>query len=307
MYWRTRTAPSIASKATRMETARRISRAASAPFACGVFESGFMGSWLPNSIFTEFHSRLLWYHISPNGQYSRYFRLLSRFGRGAGRRRRDRGRRPGRAVHAPEARSRVPGQGGGILPPGRGPPAGRPGLRRLLRQAAPQVRPPARDPPRVRAERVPILPEIHAGLAEAQALRAPGAGSRPQAQVSQAIHLHRAPRVACGECLLPFPVRGGGHPHPGRRRRVGHREPRHGTRKPDPADARAPVPTFAGAALFRLHLLLRIPGQFRRIQADGARALRRAYVRRVHPREDDRSEAGRLLPDGYVVLQLLPG
>ena len=40
----------------------------------------------------------------------------------------------------------------------------------------------------------------------------------------------------------------------------------------------AAFPAFARAALFRLHLLHRVQGQFRRIQADGARALWRAEI-----------------------------
>ncbi len=40
-----------------------------------------------------------------------------------------------------------------------------------------------------------------------------------------------------------------------------------------------PFPAFARPALFGLHLLHRLQGQFRRVQGDGARALRRAEIR----------------------------
>ena len=42
----------------------------------------------------------------------------------------------------------------------------------------------------------------------------------------------------------------------------------------------AAFPAFARAALFGVHLLHRLQGQFRRVQADGARPLRRAEIRR---------------------------
>ena len=51
---------------------------------------------------------------------------------------------------------------------------------------------------------------------------------------------------------------------------------------------------FARPALFRLHLLHRIQGQLRRIQADGARALWRAAIRADHFRQSDRPEGRRL-------------
>ena len=79
--------------------------------------------------------------------------VLSRQRRGAGRRRRDRRRGAGGAVHAARstirrfrhAPSSMPGRGGAD--------AGRSRLRRLLREAASQVRAAARDLPRLRAAR----------------------------------------------------------------------------------------------------------------------------------------------------------
>ena len=54
---------------------------------------------------------------------------------------------------------------------------------------------------------------------------------------------------------------------------------------------RSALSAFARAALFGVHGLLRIPHQFRRIQIDGPRALRRAEICRCHPRESARPES----------------
>ena len=52
--------------------------------------------------------------------------------------------------------------------------------------------------------------------------------------------------------------------------------------------------------------LLRLPGQLRRVQADGPRALRRAALRRPHPRRAARPARGRLVPAEHALLRL-PG
>ena len=49
------------------------------------------------------------------------------------------------------------------------------------------------------------------------------------------------------------------------------------------ADARAAFPALAGPALLGVHLLLRLQGQLRRVQADGPGPLRRADLRRPDP------------------------
>ena len=56
------------------------------------------------------------------------------------------------------------------------------------------------------------------------------------------------------------------------------------------------VPALARAALLGLHLLHRLQGQFRRVQGDGAGALRRAEICADDPRPPDRRQAGRLVP-----------
>ncbi len=108
--------------------------------------------------------------------------------------------------------------------------------------------------------------------------------------------LHRAPRVARRPRLLPLALRRGGDPHPRRRRGVGHGQLRRRPRQPHRAHPRAALPALARPALLGLHLLLRLQGQLRRVQADGAGALRRAALRRRDPREAHRPQGRRLLP-----------
>ena len=70
------------------------------------------------------------------------------------------------------------------------------------------------------------------------------------------------------------------------------------------ADRRASLPALARAALLGLHLLLRLQGELRRVQADGARPVRRAPLRPGHPRAPPRREGGRLVPDEPRLLRL---
>src|SRR6185295_7259911 len=64
--------------------------------------------------------------------------------------------------------------------------------------------------------------------------------------------LHRAPRVARGERVLPVTLRGRRHPHDGRGRRVGDEHRRRGPRQQDHAAERDPVPPLPGAPLLRV-------------------------------------------------------
>ena len=66
-----------------------------------------------------------------------------------------------------------------------------------------------------------------------------------------------------------------------------------------------PFPAFARPALFRLHLLHRLQGQFRRIQGHGARAIWRAAVRQDDPRRADRRSRGRLFRARSRLFRLL--
>ena len=70
----------------------------------------------------------------------------------------------------------------------------------------------------------------------AQAEAAPAARDATRAcggAYTQAVRLHRAPRVARRERVLPVAVRGGRDPHARRRRRVGDRQLRRRPRQPD--------------------------------------------------------------------------
>ena len=96
--------------------------------------------------------------------------------------------------------------------------------------------------------------------------------------------------------FYPVAVRRGGDPHHGRRRRVGDRR-RYGVGARQATCellARAALPALARPALLGVHLLHRLQGQLRRVQADGPGALRRAALRRTHPRPARRPEGGRL-------------
>ena len=66
-----------------------------------------------------------------------------------------------------------------------------------------------------------------------------------------------------------------------------------------------PLPAFARSAVFGVHLLHRIQGQFRRVQGHGARALWGAEVRGQDLRAPDRRQGRRIVPAGSVVLRLL--
>ncbi len=195
-----------------------------------------------------------------------------------------------------------------VLPAGGGARAGAARLRRVLRQAAAQVRAPAGDLSGLCAARLPLVPapRCRCGSSRSCTCRARFAGGLG-GEFRKTLRLHRASRIARGERVLPLAVRRGGDSHARRRRRVGHRELRDRPRQSDPADPRAALPALARAALLGIHLLLRLPRELGRVQADGARPVRRADLRRSDPREADRSEGRRLVPHGHVVLQLLPG
>ena len=66
-------------------------------------------------------------------------------------------------------------------------------------------------------------------------------------------------------------------------------------------------PHSLGLLYFRLYLFHWVSREFRRIQVDGARTLRAAYLRRTHARELARPQGGWLVQARYVVFQLLPG
>ncbi len=100
----------------------------------------------------------------------------------------------------------------------------------------------------------------------------------PGLRLGKAAPLHRASHEPRRQRVLCLAVPGGGGADAGRRRRMVHRlrggRPRQGADDPQGAA----FPALARAPVFRLHLLHRLQGQFRRVQADGARALRPAEI-----------------------------
>src|SRR5581483_906352 len=79
----------------------------------------------------------------------------------------------------------------------------------------------------------------------------------------------------------------------------------HRSRQPARRGQGTAFSAFAGPALFCLHLLYRLHGQFRRVQGDGPGALWRAEICRPHPQASHRSERGRHVPHRSVILRLL--
>ena len=174
--------------------------------------------------------------------------------------------------------------------------------RRLLRQAVPEVRAAARDLPRLRAARLPVVPHGDPALAEGEAVPEEPAhatssrSSRPDFDWETQAAVHRAPPEPRGERLLPLALRAR---RPCSRWTASASGPR-----PRSASATAttlemqprdPLPALARPALLGLHLLHRLQGELRRVQGDGARALRRAAAtRRLILDTPDRPEGRRL-------------
>ena len=221
--------------------------------------------------------------------------------RGGARRGRSRRRGgPGGALLPEEARRPLspgrhrllPGRGGGH--------ARRRGLRRLLRQAVRQVRAAAGDLPRLRAARLPVVPDGDPAVAPGEALPEDAAPARAGALRVGLRRRHpppvrRAPPEPRRQRVLPVAVRRGGHPHDGRRRRVDHDLGRAGPRQPPRDDPGDPLPPLARPPVLGVHVLHRVQGQLRRVQGHGAGALRRAALRPAHPGPPHRRE-GRTAP-----------
>ena len=177
----------------------------------------------------------------------------------------------------------------------------------VLRQAADQVRAAARDLPGLRPGRVPQLPPGHAALAQGQAAHAPDDPPGPGRLDPRPAGLHRPPREPRRQRVLPLALRRGRDPDPRRRRRVDHGGLRRRRGQPHPADRARRVPPLAGPALLGVHLLLRLQGQQRRIQAHGPGPLRPPDLSRPDPRAPDRPQARRQLLAGHGLFPVLPG
>ena len=113
---------------------------------------------------------------------------------------------------------------------------------------------------------------------------------------------HHESHAACAFFPSPFEQRG--DPHLRRGGGVGDEQRRRRAREPHRAAAPAQLPALARPPLLGVHLLLRVPGELGRVQADGPRALRRAAVRRPHPRPPRRPARRRLVPHGHELLRL---
>ena len=119
--------------------------------------------------------------------------------------------------------------------------------------------------------------------------------------------LRRAPRVARGVRLLPVAVRGGGDPHDGRRRRMGdlvdRRRPRRATSR---CSSELRFPHSLGLLYSAFTYFTGLQGQLRRVQGDGARAVRRAEVRQADQGPSDRDPRRRQPVDEHGVLHVPP-
>ena len=191
--------------------------------------------------------------------------------------------------------------------------AGRRRLRRLLRQAVPEVRAPARDLPRLRAARLQLVPHGHAAVAEGEAVPEDAAARRDEALAAR-LRLAEAPAVRRASPeprrlgLLPLALRGGRRAVHGRRRRMGDHVARLGPGQQARDAEGDPLPALARAALFGLHLLHGLQGQFRRVQGHGPGALRRAQVQGHDPRATS-STSRRTAPSGSTrpISTIAPG
>ena len=214
-----------------------------------------------------------------------------------GRRRPNPRRRPGRAVHAQEARCAVSLR----MPCGYCLDAGRHRPREVDHVAF-------YEKPFLKFERLletyltfaprgfPSFRHGHAALAEGKAVpeaapRQGIEGARTGFRLGIAPAVLRASPEPCRQRLLSLAVRRSGCAHHGRRRRVGDdvRGPRRAARTSTILQGNSFSP-LARAALFGLHLLHRLQGQFRGIQGDGPGALWRAEIRLRDPRAPDRSQ-----------------
>src|SRR6185436_19499616 len=70
------------------------------------------------------------------------------------------------------------------------------------------------------------------------------------------------------------------------------------------ADLRASLARFAWAALFGIHVSRWLQGEFRRVQDDGPRSVRKIEIRRCDLRQPDRRSRGRIVPARSELLQL---
>ena len=205
------------------------------------------------------------------------------------------------ALHAEEARSGFSDQRHPLLPR-RGQDSGqRPRLRRLLRKAVHQVQAPVVLPRRLLSEVLRVV------LARDAVMAAPKAhhpvGDRGSAAIRRAGVHDRAPPLSRRQRLSGLAVSRGGVVDGGRRRRMVDGDLRSRQRFVDRPVQRDPLPAFARAALYRVHLVPRLQGEQRRVQGHGLGALRGAAFREGSPRAHRRRRR-RQLPSEHGVFRL---
>ena len=155
---------------------------------------------------------------------------------------------------------------------------------RLLRQAVPQVRAAAGDLSRDRAARLRLVPprRCRSGCARSCS-RSNSCCKRAEGPRARR---HRSARLLFSEHHLSHAA-SAFYPSPFEEAAVLTMDGVGEWATTSRATARATrwrccrrsIPPLAGPAVFGLHLLYRLPGQFRRVQADGAGALWRAEIR----------------------------
>ena len=249
-------------------------------------------------------------HVVLTGAHPRHIGVLSRQRGGAAGRRPARGRRAGGALHAQEAGRALSRTCDRLLPRRGRTDARRHRLRRLLRKAVPEIRAAAGDLCRLCAARLQILrdgdPDLDAREAVPEGSHPPRiAEIRARLRLGEPAPLHRAPSEPRRQRLLCVALPGGGGADARWRRRMVHHLGGGRSRQGADDPQGAAFPAFARAAVFRLHLLHRLQGQFRRVQADGACALRPAEICVADSRSPDRSQGGRDVPARPRLFQLL--
>ena len=122
----------------------------------------------------------------------------------------------------------------------------------------------------------------------------------------RAIDFPGPPRKPRGQRLLPQPLRRSRYPHSRRRWRMEHDLFRRRRRQQDSPLSPIALSPFPGITLLRIHLLLRLQGEQRRIQADGPGAFRPTHLSKHDRRSTVGSQGRRQLSLEHGLLQLLP-
>src|SRR5262249_222937 len=155
-----------------------------------------------------------------------------------------------------------------------------------------------------------LIPDVVAALATREAVSEIAARGRTQdprsrfrrAEVPSVLRTSPEPRRIG---FLSIAIRTGGGADTRRRRRMDY--DRRGDRRRQQAHHREgnPFPPQPRLVLLGIHLLHRLQGEFRRIQAHGTRTVRDSALRQTYSRLSDRFESGWLVPPQSRLFQLL--